>query len=191
MADSDYPAPDVPDHLASLATDIGALRSDRRHLSQKEVDDLATVKALNGSMAYLERVLGIEQEVVEAESWNFDTSVELLELGKRLRRIPFGGETAKLFDVRPSFKPSQQFSKSTSKGKEREIPSSDQSHHPRPDNRTLFNRHPMESKDSWLRKYCGASMLYSRPAFAPTCCNRPHGPHEAQPRNAKFRSAFG
>lgn len=140
----------VPDHLAELASDIGVLTPEHPSLSAAELDDLAAINGLTGVIAYLEHMMAIETEVVESEAWNYETSVQLIELGKRLRRIPFGGETSKLFDIKPSFR---SVSAAASKGKERETLTS------RPKFRTIFNLHPKQSMDSWLGKFPGKSQL--------------------------------
>ena len=146
--------PPVPDHLAALASDIGVLTPEHPSLTSEELDDLAIVNGLTGTISYLERMWSVEREVVESEAWNYDTAVELIELGKRLRRIPYGGETSKLFDVKPSFR---SFPAALSKGKQRETPSNPAPSHPQL--RSVFNLHPKQSMDSWLGAIPGKSQL--------------------------------
>jgi hypothetical protein len=148
--------PLVPDHLAELASDIGVLTPEQPSLSAAELDDLAAINGLTGVIAFLEHMVAVESEVVESEAWNYETSVQLIELGKRFRRIPFGGETSKLFDINPSFasfSAAAAAAASKGKGKERETPTS------RPKSRTIFNLHPKESMDSWLGNIPGKSQI--------------------------------
>ena len=70
------------------------------------------VSALNAALCFVEHMSSVEREIMEKEGWNFDTTVALLDLTQRMRRIPFGGETSTRYDVQPSTK--------SSKGKERE-----------------------------------------------------------------------
>jgi hypothetical protein len=139
----------VPDHLASLAVNVGILSPENPHLGPADFEDLAMVECLTSTMAYLEHSLGIEHEVVESETWNYDATVELLELAKRLGCIPFGGGTRNLFDTSPSLQPVP--SHPTALQEALHATSSNM----RPPKRTIFNLHLKASMDSWMGKYPG------------------------------------
>jgi hypothetical protein len=146
--------PVVPDHLASLAVDVGILTAENPQLDQSDIEDLALVEALRGTISYLDRSLSIEREVIESESWNYDAAVELIQLSRKLGHIPFGGGTDALFDIVPSFE-SEALRTATSP-KERRVRGGTTSHAPR----TLFNLHPKDSMDAWLGKYPGMFTIF-------------------------------
>ena len=81
--------------------------------AQGTIPEMATiVSALNTALTYLERMSGVEKEIIDKEGWNFDTTVALLDLTKKMGQIPFGGGSSSQFQGQPSAK--------SSKGKERE-----------------------------------------------------------------------
>jgi hypothetical protein len=101
--------------------------------------EMGIINALSSAASYLEHMAGIEEETAHSEGWNFDASVELISLSRRLGRIPFGGPTEKLYDIRPS---------QSSKGKKREtFEAPDES-----GKRTIFNLDPKHFTDAWLGK---------------------------------------
>ena len=57
--------------------------------------EMGIINALSSAASYLEHMAGIEEETAHSEGWNFDASVELISLSRRLGRIPFGGPTEK------------------------------------------------------------------------------------------------
>ena len=86
--------------------------------------------------------------------------MELIELGKRLGQIPFGGETSKLFDINPSL---SSFTAAL-KGKGRMSSTSGPSGLKL---RTLFNLHPKQSMNAWLGKKTGnAELLFFPPGLS-------------------------
>lgn len=125
------PDPTRPDRLREAPS--GPLEA------QGSNPDMATIiSALNAVLGYLEHLSGVEKEIVEKEGWNFDATTALLDLTKRMGRIPFGGGTSTQFDVQPSTE--------SSKGKERETtPTLDSG-----TRRSIYNLDPKESVGSWL-----------------------------------------
>jgi len=100
--------------------------------------EMGIINALSSAVSYLDHMAGIEEETAHSEGWNFDASVELISLSRRLGQILFGGPTENMYNIRPS---------QSSKGKEREtfVASSGK--------RTIFNLDPKHFTDAWLGKH--------------------------------------
>jgi len=91
----------------------------------------------------LESLIAVEEEIVEAETWNFDASVMLSMYADKLGGIPFG-TTTDFYDMKPTDEdlPSQQ----EGKGKERDF---GQASPPKPETRAVLNLDPKVCQDSW------------------------------------------
>ena len=91
----------------------------------------------------LQSLIAVEEEIVEAETWNFDASVMLSMYADKLGGIPFG-TTADFYDMKPTYEdlPSQH----KGKGKERDF---GQASSPKPETRAVLNLDPKVCQDSW------------------------------------------
>ena len=107
---------------------------------EEDAHDLAICQDLVNTMVVLQTMMGEEAEIVKAESWNFDTAVELIKVAQGLGQIPFGGGTPELFDVQPTLNSEGREHDAKGKGRQRDS------------KRTIFNLHPKDSMDVWLGK---------------------------------------
>jgi len=91
----------------------------------------------------LQSLIAVEEEIVEAETWNFDASVMLSMYADKLGGIPFG-TAADFYDMKPTSAdlPSQ----NQAKGKEWDF---GQATSPKPETRAVLNLDPKVSQDSW------------------------------------------
>ena len=109
-------------------------------ITREDAQDLAICQDLVDTMVVLQTMIGEEAEIIKAESWNFNTAVELIKVAQGLGQIPFRGGTQELFDVQPSL---------NSKGKEHDPKGKGRQ---RDSKHTIFNLHPKDSMDVWLGK---------------------------------------
>ena len=104
--DSD-PQPAVPanddetDRLIATAMELNIITPETPLLSDQDWADLALFLKLTQAQAQLQRILGMERQVVETEKWNFDGVIQLLELAQLTGSIPFGTRS-QLFDLKPT-----------------------------------------------------------------------------------------
>ena len=127
------------EELAELAVEFNLISPDKSVIRTENAHDLAACQNLLGTMTHLQALMAEEAETVERESWNYDTSVELIKVAQHLHQIPFGGPCRDEYDHLPTM---------TSKGKERE--------HPKPCfKRTIYNLRPANAQDVWLGEYPG------------------------------------
>lgn len=129
------------EELAELAVEFNLVSPDKTLIRTENDHDLAACQNLLGTMTRLQALMAEEAETVERESWNYDTSVELIKVAQRLQQIPFGGPCTDELDLSPTM---------TSKGKERELPEPSFK-------RTIYNLHPAKAQDVWLGEYPGKS----------------------------------
>jgi hypothetical protein len=128
---------DISDEIAALAFDFNLITLDTRGICRDNSQDLAACQSLFNTMTKLQKLMAEEAETVERESWNYDTSVELLNVAQNLKKIPFGGGAQHLYHLAPSLR---------KKGKET-------AHRGRCSKRSIYNLHPEISKDAWLGMY--------------------------------------
>ena len=144
LASGSWPRADPAEISDDLSGELAGLGdpSDLLKLcvTKEDACDLATCQNLVNMMVHLQTVMGEETEIIRAESWNFDTAVELIKVAQVLGRIPFGGGTSNLFDVEPTL--NSERNERDVKGKSWQSDSK----------RTIFNLHPKDSMDMWLGK---------------------------------------
>ena len=75
--------------MIALALNLDLISPETSLLSEEDRKDLALFDKLTQVQAQSERILGVEREVVEAEKWNIDTTIQLLELSNLTSDIPF------------------------------------------------------------------------------------------------------
>lgn len=132
---------DYSEELAELAVEFNLISPDKTVIRTENAHDLVACQNLLGTMTHLQALMAEEAETVERESWNYDTSVELIKVAQHLHQIPFGGPCRDEYHHLPTM---------TSKGKERE--------HPKPCfKRTIYNVHLANAQDIWLGEYPGKS----------------------------------
>lgn len=92
---------DKSDSLMDLALHLNLLSPATPPLSEEDRHDLALLDKLTQTHTRLQQVLALETEIVETEKWNFDAVTQLLDLAKRISRIPFASRSA-IFDLEPT-----------------------------------------------------------------------------------------
>ena len=89
------------ERLMELAIDLDLVAPPTPILTEEDRQDLALFDRLTQAQAQIEQVKGIEAEVVESETWNYDAAIQLGTLATTLKKIPFASRPA-LFDLRPT-----------------------------------------------------------------------------------------
>ena len=85
-----------------LAADLDLIApGDPSVLEEDEWTDLAVFDNLTCVQAQLEQMLGVEAEIVDAETWNYETSSALTVLAHEKGEIPFGTR-AECVDLKPT-----------------------------------------------------------------------------------------
>lgn len=135
---------DISDEMAALAFDFNLISPETTGICRDNAQDLATCQSLFNTMSKLQKLMAEESETVETESWNYDTSVELLNVTLNLKKIPFGGGPQDLYSMASTI---------DNEGKER-------TRKRRPQKRTIYNMHPETAKDAWLGVFPGQSSSF-------------------------------
>jgi hypothetical protein len=110
--------------------------------------DHTVFSQLTSSQIMVQRLLALEAEVVERESWNFDASAKLIEVADEMGRIPFG-TASEIFDLQPTM--------TSAKGKERAAEQPPQGE----EKRSIFHLFPKDAKASWVRTPGKSSVFIS------------------------------
>jgi hypothetical protein len=92
---------DKSDPLMDLALHLNLLSPATPPLSEEDRHDLALLDKLTQTHTRLQQVLALETEIVATEKWNFDAVTQLLDLAKRISRIPFASRS-EIFDLEPT-----------------------------------------------------------------------------------------
>jgi hypothetical protein len=112
-----------------------ALEIDHQALSDDDKVDLMTFELLNQSQARVERLIGLEVEKTESETWNYEAAVQMLALTQSLGKMPFG-PASEILDLQPTAGGAA----ASRKGKEKEVEGKC----------SVFYMNPKDSKVAWL-----------------------------------------
>jgi hypothetical protein len=159
------PTKQSTERLNVLAMDLG-LTSAKNTPSLTEDDrvDLGTFDELTRCQALIHQVLGVEEEIVNKETWNYDTSLQLSTLARLGNKIPFRRPVGSMPMSAPS---------ASAKGKERAWSDTekrkDQSsaHYPRK-KRSVYSMLPGESTGGSLAQPADPLPAMTRPEQAKT-----------------------
>ena len=136
-------ADDEDEALRKLAYDLNIITPETPYLSAEDRHDLALFEMLTKAQAHQSRAMGVESEIIESGKWNFDATVQLIELTNQMSRIPFPTKP-ELYNLKPTSadKPATPTKSAQAKGKQR----ADRAPH----RRSLYHMFPKES-----RAWCG------------------------------------
>jgi hypothetical protein len=109
---------DKSDPLLDLASQLDLITPKTPLLSAEDRLDLALLDKLTQIHTRLQQVLGLETEIADTETWNFNAATQLLSLANQISRIPFYGRT-EVFDLEPTSVAQSAPAASSAKGKGR------------------------------------------------------------------------
>ena len=127
---------DETDRLMAIALDLSLISPETPLLSDQDRTDLAQFFKLTQAQAQLQRILGLERQVVETEKWNLDGVIQLLELTRITDSIPFATRE-QLFNLKPT---------SAAKGKGRATDKAGK--------KSIYHMLPDQAKVKWAGSMC-------------------------------------
>ena len=89
------------ERLMDLAIELDLVAPATPNLTEEDRQDLALFDQLTQAQAQIQRIKGVEAEVVESETWNYDAAIQLGTLATTLKEIPFSSRPV-LFDLPPT-----------------------------------------------------------------------------------------